>query len=114
MRLQRMAASRSCCNHRVSSTLRSAATEDGWPPSLGREAASHSMLINIYSQETDSPRRVAWLCDGNWRLPDHLEALEAWLKQNCATLKPGRYIADIGFTPREDALGGGAAFSPET
>jgi GNAT superfamily N-acetyltransferase len=36
--LQRTAASRHCCNPRVSSTLRSTATEDGWPPllSLGR------------------------------------------------------------------------------
>jgi hypothetical protein len=71
------------------------------------------MPINIYSQEPDSPDQVAWLCDGNWRLPDQAEALEVWLNENCSTLKPGRYVADIGFAPREDALGGGAAISPE-
>jgi hypothetical protein len=71
------------------------------------------MPINIYSQEPDSPNRIAWLCDDNWRLPDQAEALEAWLAENRSTLKPGRYIADIGFTPREDASGGGAAISPE-
>ena len=71
------------------------------------------MPINIYSQEPDAPDRVAWLCDDNWRLPDQAEALEAWLVENHATLKPGRYVADIGFTPREGALGGGAAISPE-
>ena len=71
------------------------------------------MPINIYSQEPDSPDRIAWLCDGNWRLPDQAAALEAWLTEHRATLKPGRYIADIGFSLREDALGGGAAISPE-
>ena len=71
------------------------------------------MPINIYSQEPDDPERVAWLCDDNWRLPDQAEALEVWLVENRAALKPGRYIADIGFTPREDAFGGGAAISPE-
>ena len=70
------------------------------------------MPINIYSQD-DSRDKVAWLCDDNWRLPDQAEALEAWLTDNCAKLQPGRYIADIGFTPREDASGGGAAISPE-
>jgi hypothetical protein len=71
------------------------------------------MPINIYSAKPGSPDRIAWLCEGNWRLPDQAEALEAWLAENRATLKPGRYIADIGFAPREDALGGGAAISPE-
>ena len=66
------------------------------------------MPINIYSQEPDAPDRVAWLCDDNWRLPDQAEALEAWLVENHATFKPGRYVADIGFTPREGALGGAA------
>ena len=70
------------------------------------------MPINIFSLD-DSREKVAWLCDNNWRLPDQTEALEAWLSEHLATLKPGRYIADIGFTPREDALGGGAAISPE-
>lgn len=71
------------------------------------------MPINISSQGPDDPDRVAWLCDDNWRLPDQAEAFEAWLVENRATLKPGRYIADIGFTPGEGALGGGAAISPE-
>lgn len=30
-----------------------------------------------------------------------------------ATLKPDVYVADIGFTPRDDASGGGAALPPE-
>jgi len=70
------------------------------------------MPINIYRND-DSPERVAWLCDDNWRLPDQAEALEAWLMEMRNMLKPGGYIADIGFSPREDASGGGAALSPE-
>jgi hypothetical protein len=70
------------------------------------------MPINIYSQEPNR-ERVAWLCDNNWRLPDQAEELEDWLAKNRTKLKPGRYVADIGFSPREGASGGGAAISPE-
>ena len=57
---------------------------------------------------------VAWLCDDCWRLPEQGEALAEWLATDGASLKPAEYVADIGFTYREDAMGGGAAFSPET
>jgi hypothetical protein len=74
------------------------------------------MPVNIYRVTPEGGKkneRIAWLCDDNWRLPDQAEALEAWLAQNRATLKPDDYVADIGFTPREGALGGGAAISLE-
>jgi hypothetical protein len=71
------------------------------------------MPIKIFSREDGAPE-VAWLCDENWRLPEQADALEQWLRENRFTLKPGDYIADIGFSPREDALGGGAAVSPES
>ena len=73
------------------------------------------MPVNIYrvTPEGQKNERIAWLCDDNWRLPDQAEALEAWLAANRATLKPDEYVADIGFTQREDASGGGAAISPE-
>jgi hypothetical protein len=73
------------------------------------------MPVNIFrvTPEGQKNERIAWLCDDNWRLPDQAEALEAWLAANRATLKPDEYVADIGFTPREDASGGGAAISPE-
>ncbi len=72
------------------------------------------MPVNIYrvTPEGQKNQHIAWLCDDNWRLPDQVEALEAWLAENRAGLKPEDYVADIGFTPREDALGGGAAISP--
>jgi len=68
------------------------------------------MPINIYADD-ESKRRIAWLCDDNWRLPDQIEALESWLELNRSKVKGGRYIADIGFAPREDASGG-TAISP--
>ena len=55
---------------------------------------------------------VAWLCDGCWRLPEQGETLEAWLAEHGDGLPAGEYRADIGFSQRDDACGGGAAFSP--
>jgi hypothetical protein len=73
------------------------------------------MPVNIYrvTPEGQKNESIAWLCDDNWRLPDQAEALEAWLAANHAALKPNKYVADIGFTMREDASGGGAAIPPE-
>jgi hypothetical protein len=68
--------------------------------------------IKIYVDD-DQRKEVAWLCDDNWRLPDQVDALWNWLKNEGATLAAGRYIVDIGFAPRSDASGGGAAMSPE-
>lgn len=72
------------------------------------------MPVNIYrvTPEGQENESIAWLCDDNWRLPDQAAALEAWLTENRATLKPDQYIADIGFSVRADATGGGAAVSP--
>lgn len=71
------------------------------------------MPVNIYRVTPEGQERIAWLCDGNWRLPDQAGALEAWLMEHHAALKPDEYVADIGFTLREDASGGGAALPPE-
>jgi len=73
------------------------------------------MPVNIYrvTPQGQDNERIAWLCDDNWRLPDQAEALEAWLAENRFTLRPDEYVADIGFCPRESALGGGAAIPPQ-
>jgi hypothetical protein len=72
------------------------------------------MPISIYqvTPEDQENKKIAWLCDQNWRLPDQVEALTDWLAQHRTALKPGDYVADIGFEPREGALGGGAVLSP--
>lgn len=73
------------------------------------------MPINIFrvTPEGQKNEEVAWLCDNSWRLPDQGKALVAWLAEYAVKLPAGDYAADIGFAPREDALGGGAAFPPE-
>ena len=55
---------------------------------------------------------VVQLCDGCWRLPEQSEALVAWLAEHGEELPVGEYVADIGFVPRADAMGGGSAFPP--
>ncbi|QDV34140.1 hypothetical protein [Tautonia plasticadhaerens] len=73
------------------------------------------MPVNIYrvTPEGQKNEPIAWLCDDDWRLLEQSEELEAWLAEQGPTLKPAHYVADIGFAPRRDAMGGGAALSPE-
>ncbi|WP_038167260.1 hypothetical protein [Verrucomicrobium sp. BvORR106] len=56
---------------------------------------------------------IASLCDDVWELPAQTFELEVWLSKNREKLEPADYVADIGYTPREGAMGGGAALSPE-
>ena len=70
------------------------------------------MPISIY-RDDDSRAEIASLCDDDWGLPSQVTALEAWLTQSAAAVGAARYIADIGFSVRADATGGGAALSPE-
>jgi hypothetical protein len=64
---------------------------------------------------TDDAARseVAWLCNDDWRLSSQISELQTWLVQNGAGLPEGRYTADVGFSPRADAAGGGGAIPPE-
>lgn len=71
------------------------------------------MPIVIYSKKSPS-EKLAYLCDDCWELPDQLPALEIWLSNNKMNIDPGEYVADIGFTPRDDASCGGAVISPES
>ena len=70
------------------------------------------MPVTIYTAD-DSRVEIAWLCGDDWNLPAQVSALEAWLAQNSAALTNARYVADIGFSVRSDATGGGAAISPQ-
>jgi hypothetical protein len=67
------------------------------------------MPINIY--KTGSFERIDWLCDESWDLPTQLGELELWLENRRMSLEPGEYVADIGFSIREDASGGGGVLS---
>ncbi len=62
------------------------------------------------AKEGEKGEELDWLCDDSWRLPDQLEAFEKWLVEN-KSIQKGSYSADIGFSPREDAFGGGGVVS---
>jgi len=43
-----------------------------------------------------------------WRLREQVEALEVWLQEHVGELDPEHeWVADIGFSVRKDATGGG-------
>jgi hypothetical protein len=67
------------------------------------------MPIHIYIKE---PKQSLPIDLGDdWELPEQLYKLEEWIMANHATLTEGPYVADIGFTVREDASGGGGVLS---
>lgn len=73
------------------------------------------MPINIldYTNAKDGERgkELDFLCDNEWEMPKQLEALENWLLKNRNKVNKGAYVADIGFSPREGALGGGCVIT---
>ncbi len=72
------------------------------------------MPIRIDKHPAGKPREeVAWLCDGKWELPEQIHSLQKWLKKNHKKLEKGPYVADIGFSPRPGAAGGGAVLTVE-
>ena len=74
------------------------------------------MPIVIYSRKgppNSLPKELALLCGGEWTLPAQVSTLEAWLHEHKRKIKKGSYVADIGFTVRKDAGGGGSVLSIE-
>ena len=75
------------------------------------------MPINIidYSNAKEGEKGLALetLCDDEWEMPSQIEALEKWLIKNKSNLPNGSYVADIGFSPRPGALGGGAVLTTQ-
>ena len=68
------------------------------------------MAINFY-KESDF-QEIAYLDEDIWDLPTQLNTLELWVTENQMTLNEGPYVADIGFSVRKNASGGGATLSP--
>lgn len=71
------------------------------------------MPVQIYcSSDEENPfDPVGSVAESDWDLPVQIDELEQWLSMHCKELTKGSYIADIGFTMREDACGGGAVMS---
>ena len=85
-----------------------------WPLSrpAHTDVGQFKMAINIY-EDNEEHTKIAWLCDNEWELPDQIHALEEWLKDNQGKLKKGNYIADLGFSARKGATGGGPVISTD-
>ncbi len=71
------------------------------------------MPIRIDRITESKNEEVAWLCNDEWELPNQIEALEKWLHEEGRKLINGAYVADVGYSPRPNACGGGAAISTE-
>ncbi len=56
-------------------------------------------------------KSVVVLCGDTWELPVQLFEFERWLEKDGKELPTGSYIADIGFSPRLGACGGGGVLS---
>ena len=76
------------------------------------------MPINLIdytnTEEGQKGKSLGDICKGEWEISMQIEALEVWLRENSSKLPKGNYVADIGFSPREGALGGGAILSTES
>ena len=71
------------------------------------------ILVPIYVKDEQSNEKIAHLAKEHWELPVQIKELENWLFENPLNLMPSKYIADVGFSIRENACGGGAILSPE-
>jgi len=72
------------------------------------------MAIWIRKIKGDTSENYLKLADGDWNLRTQFEVFESWLKCDAGNLKSDEmWIADIGFAPREGALGGGPIISLE-
>lgn len=71
------------------------------------------MPVQVYcSSDAEDPfDPIGSVAESDWDLPSQIDKLEQWLSMHHKELNKGSYIADIGFTMREDACGGGAVMS---
>ena len=73
------------------------------------------MPINLldYTNSKDGERgkEIDFLCGNEWEMPIQIETLEKWLIDNKKNIKKGIYVADVGFCPRDGALGGGCVIT---
>jgi len=75
------------------------------------------MPINIIdyagAKEGKKGKLLEGLCEDEWEMPAQIEAFEKWLIENRNILPKGSYVADIGFSSRSGAVGGGAVLTTQ-
>ena len=67
--------------------------------------------MSIYVKRESDNECIAKLAKDEWELPFQIVVLERWLIDNEELISSGDYIADIGFSMRKNACGGGAILS---
>lgn len=71
------------------------------------------MPVHIYDDKEGNFETIGECSLGEWDLATQVDDLKRWLRANRETISKGKYVADIGFTVRQDATGGGAVISIE-
>jgi hypothetical protein len=70
------------------------------------------MPTRIY-RTSNIREEVAYVCADNWDLDEQLWKLYEWVKENKSKIEGGNLVADIGYSVREGATGGGHALTKE-
>ena len=70
------------------------------------------ITVRNYQDNSDGDE-IAFLCEEEWHLREQLIELETWLKNRATGLTAGKYVADVGFSPRDGAAGGGTILSTD-
>ena len=65
----------------------------------------------IYIKDRKDNELIAKIGNDDWTLKKQVQLLEDWLIQNKCNIPSSDYVADIGFSVREDACGGGTVLS---
>lgn len=72
------------------------------------------MSLYIRKLTSGSSETFAIIAKGSWNLRSLISELEVWLDNEADNLPSGfKWIADVGFSPREDACGGGPILKVE-
>ncbi len=71
--------------------------------------------MSIYISKIEKGERIQafHIAENEWALPMLFIEFERWVKEESNQLEPGEWIADIGFSPRTSANGGGPIISKE-
>jgi hypothetical protein len=71
------------------------------------------LAVNVYERLSDSENRgVEYLCREDWDLETQFDALAEWLIEH-EDLPHSDYVADVGFSLRSGATGGGPVVTTE-
>ena len=77
------------------------------------KVALPTSVVRTLEDSENQTELVAELCAGDWDLRNQVEELSAWLREHQCSASGGNLRADVGFSSRRDALGGGPVVTVE-